>query len=490
MSRENFGVERGLDLFDENGELRVAVLGGTALPGGDGGPQDEAPVGSLYLRSNGTASTLFQKVLTNNNNADWVENGSSSAVIGVWRQEKVRAITNDTVTAGVARDLVANPFADDEVPLLTAADFAVGEFLIADADGTPVLLEVTDVSAPNVTFSTPSVAPPLAENDTFITPNYLPDSPGTQEGQAIANYNGSVILKIADIDFQFATGIELSAGYTAGAGDAGSPASCDSVEAAIIKLDGNDQAQDLVLGTARGDTTLPNFSGSTIPDGASVVSALQALETAGEAVGVQVGDLITLTGVPANSEDLGTFPGGVISDNVTIKTALTELEAKDEAQDLVIAGVGADLAALITLSGVPAGSTDLGSFTGDLFADNLNNKEVFQRIEDLLDQLKMLEQENVTTQTVIDEVPVAQYGTCKWLVEIINQGSPANKRAFEVYATNNGTLVDDTVYARLRIGTFFVSAVNVDISGGNMRLLVSSSVAAIVRARRIGVFDI
>ena len=72
------------------------------------------------------------------------------------------------------------PFSDDEGTQLTAADFAVGEFGIING----VLLEVTAVSAPNVTFSTPSSADPLAEGDTFVAINYLPDSPGDQEGQA------------------------------------------------------------------------------------------------------------------------------------------------------------------------------------------------------------------------------------------------------------------------------------------------------------------
>lgn len=45
---------------------------------------------------------------------------------------------------------------------------------------------------------------------------------------------------------------------------------------------------------------------------------------------VDVDDLITLTGVPANSTDLGTFSGAIIGDNETIKGALQDLETAIE----------------------------------------------------------------------------------------------------------------------------------------------------------------
>jgi len=215
MSRENYGIEKALRIYKTNDDSdHIDLLFGSAAPGGDTGEQDAAAIGSIYLRANGVSSTIYQKIANGGSTADWQENGASSASIGVFRGEKVRAVTNDTVTAGVARDLVANPFADDEGTKLVAADFALGEFIIADADGTPVLLEVTAISAPSVTFSTPASAPVLAESDSFIVNNYLPDSPDAQEGAAIAQYNGSIMIKLGDVDWNFADGIGLAAGYT------------------------------------------------------------------------------------------------------------------------------------------------------------------------------------------------------------------------------------------------------------------------------------
>lgn len=486
MSRDLFEIEKGLRITGENSDItNLDFLFGAAAPGGDSGDQDASAIGSIYIRQNGSSSTLYQKVASNNNAGDWQENGSSSAAVGAWRGEKVIAVTNDAITAGAARDLAASPFADDDAPLLTAADFQVGDFVIGDADGTPVLLEVTAVASPSVTFSTPASAPVLAKDDTFISRNYLPDAPGTQEGQAIVNYNGTVMVKIADIDWNFADGIQLALGYAAASGDV---SDADTVQEAIQKIDGNNDAQDTLLGTAQAALNLGTFPGVSISDNNTVKGALTELEGVHEEVDQNVNDLILVSGVLENAQDLGTFPGAVISDGNSIKGALTELEAKDEAQDVTISTVGTEVADLITLSGMPANSQDLGTFNGTLLADNLDEKSALQRIEDLLGELEMKKVTGLTAEASVDEVPVATYGSCKWIVEAFEEATPANKKGYEVFAINNGTAADDTVYAKLKIGSNFNVVIKVDISGGNMRLRASSSTAGItVKARRIGV---
>lgn len=87
-----------------------------------------------------------------------------------------------------------------------------------------------------------------------------------------------------------------------------------------------------------------------------------------------VDDLISLTGVPENSTDLGTFSGDVITDSSTIKTALQELET-----ELVETRQNTD--DLVTLSGVAENSTDLGAFTGSIITDNSDIKTAFQELE-------------------------------------------------------------------------------------------------------------
>lgn len=378
MSRNFFGIEKGLDLYAENGGLLIRFLSGTAVPDGllD---QAAAPIGSIYFRS-GT-NGIYEKKLNNGNAADWELNGAAAATIGKWREEKVVVLTNDTVSIGV-RDLTASPFADDNGALITAADFVVGNHIIADADGTPVLLKVTAVASPNVTFAAADTA--MAPEDTFIAVNYLPDADGG-ENRAIVNFNSSVMVKISDVDWSLATGINLSSGYAAAAGN---PVAGDTLEAAVAKIDGN-------------------------------------------------------------------------------------------------------VDALNTLSGVAQGATNLGSWTSPvdlLFSATSTVKALFQRIGDLLMQFRGVQVASITTSTMVDQVPVATVKAVKWFVTAFEIATPANSVAFEVYALNNGTLVDDNLVSKLKVGSTFNLTTNVDISGGNMRLMIASTTGGVtVTARRIEV---
>lgn len=275
MARDFFNLEKGIGIYEENGALLVNILTGTAAPDGTSGGQDVAPIGSIYLRS-GTGA-IYQKTANVGASTDWELNGAGAATIGKWREEKVVAVTNDTVSAG-ARDLSTSPFADDNAPLLTASDFTVGDYVIGDADGSPALWQVTNVSSPNVTFA--AAANPLVAEDTFVAINYLPD-PAGGENRAIVNYNGSIIVKLADIDFAFATGINLSGSYVAASGNV---AANDTVEAAIAKLDGVNDNQDTLFGTAQGATNLGSWT--------SPVDLLFSATSTVKALFQRIGDLL------------------------------------------------------------------------------------------------------------------------------------------------------------------------------------------------------
>ena len=422
MSRNFYGIEKGLDIYAENGALQARIMTGTAIPDGTSNGQDTAPIGSLYLRS-GTGGT-YEKIANAGAPADWILSGT--AVIGKWRNEKIVVATNDTVAAGT-RDLAASPFSDDDGTLITAASFAVNDYVLADCDGTPVLMKVTAVSSPNVTFAV--ATPAIVTEDTFVAINYLPD-PNLGENRAILNYNGSVIVKIADIDFSVATGINLSGSYTASSGNV---APSDSVEAAIAKLDGVNDNQDTLLGTAQGATNLGTFTGATVPDNSTVKGAIQSLETSLEEIDQNVNDAITASGIAENA-------------------------------------------------------TSYGTFTGSSLADSQTAKDLFQRIEVLLEQMRGVEVAAITTSTAVDSVPHATVKACKWLVTVSEDATPTNRKAYEIYAVNNGSSVDDDKKSILKVGSNFNESVNVDISGANMRLMVASSSAGVtVTARRIEV---
>ena len=144
------------------------------------------------------------------------------------------------------------------------------------------------------------------------------------------------------------------------------------------------------LGIVDGATNLGNFAGSTIADSATTKEALEDLEAAVESNDTDIteldanqSDLIALSGVNENSQDLGDFNGTTISANRTVKQALQELETSVESK-----GSGASLTSLTTavgdlntLSGVSQNATDLGTFTGSTIADNRDIKEALQDLE-------------------------------------------------------------------------------------------------------------
>ena len=144
------------------------------------------------------------------------------------------------------------------------------------------------------------------------------------------------------------------------------------------------------VGIVDGDTNLGTFAGSTITDGATVKGALEDLEAAVESNDADIteldanqSDLIALSGVAENAQDLGDFDGVTISANRNIKQALQELETSVESK-----GSGASLTSLTTavgdlnsLSGVAQNETDLGEFTGSTIGDDRTIKEALQDLE-------------------------------------------------------------------------------------------------------------
>lgn len=380
MSRVFFGIEKGIRILDENGITGVDLIKGSGAPGGDTGVQDDAIIGSAYFRTD--SGGLYIKIADTNAASDWEKLGNVTIDQLSWRNEKVIAATGDTITAGSGIDPTA--WTDNE-SAVDGDDMNIGDHIIGDVDGVGALFEVTaKVSATSITLAAASQA--IADNDTFIVQNYLPDSPASQEGQAIVHFPtaGGAGIKIGDVNWDFATGINISSGYDSSTSN-GPVTTSDSVESAIEKLEGD------------------------------IVDALAAL-------------------------------------------------------------------------GISRGDLNFGTFTGVSFADNQTAKQLFQRSEVLFEQLRGVQVTGITAAADVDSVPVASVKACKWLVEAFEEATPANREAVEVYAVNDGTNVDDTVYAKIKLGSGTIASYIVDIDSGNMRLRASSGTAGItVTARRIEV---
>ena len=273
MPREYFGIEKGLHITGENTDVGVKVLFGS------GAPSIEAEVASLYLRTDD--GTQWRKIAAGTGTDKWEKVPVLADITQIkFRKETVVALTAQVApTSGNTIDLVAAPFTDDEGTTLAGADFTPGvSHVLFGHGGTEKLMLASAVAGDVVTFVDAAV--PLASGDCFVVNHYLPDS-AAQENMALVCFNGSEYVKLGDVDWSAASGISLDASYTAGSGNI---TSADSVNSAIEKLDGNNDAQDSVLGTSQGALDLGSFTGSIVPDNSSVKGALQSIETAVEAI--------------------------------------------------------------------------------------------------------------------------------------------------------------------------------------------------------------
>lgn len=267
--RSPFEVEIGYRMTGLDSNVGISLLFGAGLPGGDAGIQDASEIGSTYSRTNGD---LFQKIANAASADDWTRMARTSE-LNAQTFKRLKAATTEAVTAGV-RDLTASPFTDDDTPFMVATDFVVGDKILVGVDGTELLLEVSVVSSPNITLV--AADPVLATGDNFICENFLPDAPDSQEKQSLLHFNGTDTIKLGDVNWDLADGINLVTGYSA---VNGTISSSDTVNSAIEKLDGNQQDLQTLTGEAQGSVDHSTFTGVTIPDDSTTHEALQALET-------------------------------------------------------------------------------------------------------------------------------------------------------------------------------------------------------------------
>ncbi len=469
MARRLFTVEQGIQIVAENGDAGPSILRGSGLPGGDTDEQDDAIVGSLYMNE-GAGGGFFKKIADANATGDWEEVGNVSLDALSWRNETVRAATGDVLSAGVVDP---TGFSDLDGSL-DGTDFAVGEYLIGTAGGTPVLFEVTVVTgASSITIAAAGQA--IAQNDTFVVQSYLPDSPAAQEAQAIIHYDGTNLIKLSDFNWSLADGINLTAGYAAANGTV---APSDTVQKAISNLDGNQIDLITLSGEAQGAVDHGTFTGSIIDDNEDTHGALQDLEDSLE-------NVVTLSGVALDATDLGTFSGSIIEDNRDIKEAFQDLE--DSTGNLV------------TLSGEALDAVDHGTFTGATIPDNSDTHAALQALETSLESAQTTGKvTGITTLVTIDSVLVDNFHEIEWEIVSWEEATPANKKFEKLGALHNGTAAADAsasdidVFAKKRIGSNFNSVYSVDFDGvgvaQTMRLRASSSSAGItVEFRRNGV---
>ena len=90
MSLDLFRIIGGLDIQSDDLSTSAQIIQGNGLPGGDSAEQDNATVGSLYLRTDPETDQLqlyYKVTTTENSSADWRQATS---------KEYVDAIANDS----------------------------------------------------------------------------------------------------------------------------------------------------------------------------------------------------------------------------------------------------------------------------------------------------------------------------------------------------------------------------------------------------------
>jgi len=120
-----------------------------------------------------------------------------------------------------------------------------------------------------------------------------------------------------------------------------------------------------------------------------VESAEGSLETAEG----KIDDLVLLSGVSANSEDLGTFTGTTIADNSTVKVALQALETHSE-------GVATDLS---THEGLTEAHGATGAVVGTTNTQTLQNKTIEAGIYTKMQSESIADNAQTGSDVVLDE---------------------------------------------------------------------------------------
>jgi len=249
--------------------------------------------------------------------------------------------------------------------------------------------------------------------------DFLDAVSGQRDGAAyMMKADGPQVIKIADFDMSSAGTIKMAGGYSPVSGD---PSASDSIQGAIQKVDGNNDAQDTLLGTSQGDTSLGNTGWNLVDDNTTVKNTLQTLDNTVDDNSTYVGrdnsvndSMPDFSGLAENGMPAGYTPEYVTdSENLTLSVAKLDNSLK------------------LFVDGTASGSTITG----------------------------------ISAETAIDTYTAAGNIGAKYF--ILAWDGTGNRYASEFYVLNNTTEVDFTEYGVLLVGTISIDIV-VTVEGGNV----------------------
>jgi hypothetical protein len=231
MSRVNFAVEQGYEIYALNGNLLVAQLAGSAAPGGDAGVQDDAPIGSIYQRSNGE---LYVKTADTNAASDW-----------------------------------------DLVPVQLSAGYAPANGDPTIGDSFEEAIEKLDGNQDDIQTSL-GIAQGDVDFGTFTGAIIEDNQTAKAALQDLEDSMGNLVtlsgVALDSTDLGTFTGVTIPDSSTI-------KGALQSLETAYEETDANVDDLITLSGVAENATDLGTFTGAIIPDSSTIKGALQSIET-------------------------------------------------------------------------------------------------------------------------------------------------------------------------------------------------------------------
>lgn len=134
MAIKNYGVDQGLSIFTPDVDIRVDIIKGSGVPGGDAGIQDDAPIGSLYIRENGD---LFKKRTSTNAPVDW-ERVAQDQALDIFLGAAYDNTTNGAPVDGNSVELALGFLDANQLDIITLSGVAKGSVDLGVFSGTTI----------------------------------------------------------------------------------------------------------------------------------------------------------------------------------------------------------------------------------------------------------------------------------------------------------------------------------------------------------------
>lgn len=486
MSLDLFRLIGGVDIQSDDISSNAYVLQGIGAPGADGGIQDDAPIGSIYMRTDAAASELqlYYKYADANSAADWRLVASKqyvdNAVQGISWRSPVAILDNTTYANLAAAEVVMNTGTMDGITVNTG-----DRVLLTDlTTGNENVYIITGTIGAGATFIEDANA--ASDGDALLVN-------GGSEADAQWIYDGTQWIKFGGAgsasELQFIR--DFIGKDSAGAVTTDYPSNAlvidgQSLENEIGRLDHATGALTFTTPDVLADYSdnLPGAATGTITDnlqaiddtfGDGTISPSGSNHVLADDMQWNVAGTLTITDAfDAINEGIGdrTYTNDfIVTDGQTIAGSI-------DALDTIVGDI--DNTSAYTAGGFLNATTIAGNNIQETL-DSFN-----QEIGDLNDDtLEITGGPTATspTITVLDTISATEATEVKWMVQVKDAGG--DRRAMEVHALTDGTTIDWTRYSVLRLGNTGSLGLDVVINGGNIELRISPANALEYTVKRI-----